>query len=268
MSEQTAPRLWAFLQLHDEEDGNRVDRGRPVGFDATVRFLARPDEAIRAFDESGPEAASLSDGQLGRALHEGPFTVTVDVDAWLGHMGRSPRRLLTAREIASLRSTFGVTATDPSELTDEELFGEHRLVVGDEIPFPLTVLGVRHATAGGFFGKKEVGSLVGVRPVGDLNTYPGIMLGDLPRAGADVAYDRSNREPCVFTDTNPAMFVPTLNRVVWGYESWWYPIETEDQLKQISDEDIRSNPLITRLSQALKTEETKCEPGGGGVRDA
>lgn len=38
--------------------------------------------------------------------------------------------------------------------------------------------------------------------------------------------------------TNPAIFVPDLNRVVWGMESWWGPIESKEKLHQITDEDI------------------------------
>lgn len=37
---------------------------------------------------------------------------------------------------------------------------------------------------------------------------------------------------------NPAFYVPSLKRVVFGCESWWGHIDGPDALKQITDEVI------------------------------
>lgn len=34
------------------------------------------------------------------------------------------------------------------------------------------------------------------------------------------------------------MFVPELGRIVWGCGSWWHKIKSEDDLRQITDDDI------------------------------
>lgn len=39
---------------------------------------------------------------------------------------------------------------------------------------------------------------------------------------------------------NPAIFVPELGKVVFGYESWWAAINSPDDLRRISDTDINN----------------------------
>lgn len=83
--------------------------------------------------------------------------------------------------------------------------------------------------------KSNIGKTVKVR-VGN-KTYLGLFLGDLP----DATYIRHNPESGVLTvnhTTNPAMFVPELNRIVFGYESWWSVIESPEDFKEITDQDI------------------------------
>jgi hypothetical protein len=46
---------------------------------------------------------------------------------------------------------------------------------------------------------------------------------------------------------NPAIVVPELGKVVMGCESWWGKINTQEDLEQISDEDIRKNWYVKLL---------------------
>lgn len=92
----------------------------------------------------------------------------------------------------------------------------------------------------GLFGAK-CGAFVSVRPCGKEygeKTYLGIMLGDLP-SGLCVSHNRETKELEVCGYNNPAIFVPDLSQIVWGCESWWGVIESEEQLREISDADIQ-----------------------------
>lgn len=87
-----------------------------------------------------------------------------------------------------------------------------------------------------------MGSLVKIRPCGEEyenKTYLGVFLGDLPTS----PYITLNPETEVLSvdcATNPAIYVFELKKIIFGYESWWSVIENEDELKNITDEDINN----------------------------
>ena len=89
-----------------------------------------------------------------------------------------------------------------------------------------------------------VGKPVAVRPCGkeyEGKTYFGIYLGDFPLSfGWQIKSDDPKKmivKPCL---GNPAIFVPSLRKTVFGCESWWHKIKDEESMKQITDEDIDS----------------------------
>lgn len=86
----------------------------------------------------------------------------------------------------------------------------------------------------------EVGQLVKIRPVSDPKTYLGIHIGSIATDFyADLHEDRDFIE-VGFVDHNPAIFVPELGRVVFGYESWWSVVESPEQLlATITDADLQ-----------------------------
>ena len=49
--------------------------------------------------------------------------------------------------------------------------------------------------------------------------------------------------------TNPAIYIPELDKIVWGYGSWWGEIKSEDELCQITDEDIQDVWYVRALKQ-------------------
>lgn len=87
----------------------------------------------------------------------------------------------------------------------------------------------------------KAGTFVGVRPVDKEyggKTYLGIYIGEI--ALSTVArYDSKQKELIVGPALhNPAIFVFDLGKIIFGCESWWYKIESEEQLKDITNEDI------------------------------
>lgn len=104
----------------------------------------------------------------------------------------------------------------------------------------------------------KIGQLVAVRPCGDeygKKTYIGFYLGDLPLQST-VHFNEKEGLLKVGTMTNPAMFVPELNKIIWGCGSWWHTIDNEEQLKEISDEDI-NNVWYVQLAKAMSVKENK-----------
>jgi len=91
------------------------------------------------------------------------------------------------------------------------------------------------------FGGK-CGALVSVRPCGEKygdKTYLGILLGDLPLQ-VYASYNKESKELEIGGYSNPAIFVPELKEIVWGCGSWWGNIKSEEELRQISDDDIQN----------------------------
>jgi hypothetical protein len=102
----------------------------------------------------------------------------------------------------------------------------------------------------GTMGEQQ-GELVMIRPCDPtLNgkTYLGFYLGDLP-IGTGLRLEKNNTLKVTFHH-NPAIFVPQLGRIVYGCESWWGPIRSEDDLKQITDADI-NDVWYVKLSRNL-----------------
>ena len=82
--------------------------------------------------------------------------------------------------------------------------------------------------------KSYVGKPVAVRPAGGNKTYLGVFLGELP-TGSHVSFDKDGKLT-ISHMMNPAMFVPELNRIIFGYESWWKCLQSEEDFKEITGE--------------------------------
>lgn len=90
------------------------------------------------------------------------------------------------------------------------------------------------------FGPDGQGSFVAVRPVAEKyegRTYLGILLGDV----ALRVTTRKEDDTLTFGRSgfgNPCIFVPALNQLIYGMESWWGLLNAPEDLKQITDADI------------------------------
>lgn len=101
------------------------------------------------------------------------------------------------------------------------------------------------------FGGK-CGDMVAVCPCAEEyenKTFLGVLLGEvaLSQGGS------FNRETGVLTIRrqmhNPAIFIPERNTIVYGCGSWWGKIESKDQLKRITDDDINNVWYVKALQQ-------------------
>jgi len=131
------------------------------------------------------------------------------------------------------------------------------------IEFPLTINGIESEKLDykGLFHQQ--GTLVKVRPCGEeygKKTYLGFYLGDLPLAITHSFNEKSGILKASTFD-NPAIFVPELGKIIWGCSSWWGEIKDENEIKDITDDDI-SNVWYVKLARQLmgKNEAQEVEP--------
>lgn len=102
---------------------------------------------------------------------------------------------------------------------------------------------------------KHKGKFVRIRPCGKEyqgKTYLGLYLGDLP-TGHHITHNLETLELKVSFDSNPAIFVFDLNKIIYGYESWWGIIEKEEDFKDISDFDIKNIWYVKAIESLTKT---------------
>jgi hypothetical protein len=106
----------------------------------------------------------------------------------------------------------------------------------------------------------QVGKFAKIAPCGEEHkgkTYLGLYLGDLP-INSHVTHSHVTGELNVSFMTNPAIFVFDLNKIVYGMESWWGIIETENDLKEITEDTINNQWYV----KALKSMEAPAEKEG------
>jgi hypothetical protein len=122
------------------------------------------------------------------------------------------------------------------------------------------------------------GTLVRIRPVTDkgdkAQTYLGIFIGAIATDLFTLFVDdksslitpKRGALKLLVGGNNPAIFVPALRRLVFGYESWWAPIENpEDAERMITDEDIKNVPYVKAIKAMLEREDADTgdvQPGG------
>ena len=88
------------------------------------------------------------------------------------------------------------------------------------------------------------GKFVSIQPCEDnpdKKTYLGLFIGEVPmswswKLNEDTKTIEVTHKPLGWM---PAIYVFDLNKVVFGYQSWWGVIESEEQLRQITDADIQ-----------------------------
>lgn len=116
-------------------------------------------------------------------------------------------------------------------------------VMWGEVALPVEVEDIRWM--GKFFDEHPTcptGTFVSIRPCAEEyanKTYLGIMIGDIA-AQHSVFYNPKTKRVSVYVGSNPAIFVPDLNKVIFGYESWWGPIESPEHLRKITNDDIQN----------------------------
>lgn len=81
----------------------------------------------------------------------------------------------------------------------------------------------------------------------------GLYLGYLPTDNF-VSYNREDKELDINLNVNPAIFVFKLNKIIYGYESWWSIIESENDFDEITDDDI-NNSWYIKMFKKLNNKE-------------
>lgn len=84
--------------------------------------------------------------------------------------------------------------------------------------------------------------LVKIRPCSkEMNkTYLGILINEWYPLDVSASYKRDKKKLELFFNTNPAIYVPELNRIIFGAESYWGRIKDEKDLKDISNDEIEN----------------------------
>ena len=118
------------------------------------------------------------------------------------------------------------------------------------IEYPITVSKINQKLREYWKGK-NCGQLVKIRPCGkeyESKTYLGFFLGDLPFT-LYITHDPETLELSCSTTGNPAIFVPELKKIIFGMESWWSGIESEEELRNITDDDIENIWYVKMLKE-------------------
>lgn len=101
------------------------------------------------------------------------------------------------------------------------------------------------------------GCLVRIKPCAkkyEGKTYLGLYLGDQPRIPS-VSYDEDKKVLTVRAVNYPAIYVFALKEIIFGNESWWCKINSPEDMKDISEEEI-NNTWYMKLLKAMCKEET------------
>lgn len=105
--------------------------------------------------------------------------------------------------------------------------------------------------------------LVKIRPCGaeyEDKTFLGIYIGDVALSTSWKKKKDGNVE-VGFCSHNPAIFVPALNKIIYGCESWWGEIKNPEDLTDITDKDIDSVWYVQALkAMAMKDRAKTDEP--------
>ncbi len=99
------------------------------------------------------------------------------------------------------------------------------------------------------------GVFVSIRPVAkeyEDKTFLGLYIGEIALGFAVRRNEHEDGTVDLVIERqmyNPAIFVFDLNKVIFGIESWWGVIRSEDDLRQISNQDIDNVWYVKALKQ-------------------
>lgn len=93
-----------------------------------------------------------------------------------------------------------------------------------------------------------------VRIAGEKKTYLGIYIGEMPRYTLP-SFNEESGMLKISTSCNPMIYIPQLERAVFGDESWWSRIEDGEDISDITDDDIKGQWYMRILQEAAGAEE-------------
>jgi hypothetical protein len=83
-------------------------------------------------------------------------------------------------------------------------------------------------------------------------TYFGILLGELA-LGIGHSIDSVGTVTATHQHYNPAIFVPELNTIVYGMESWWGEIKSQEEMEKVIDDITIENVWYVQMLKKLCT---------------
>lgn len=105
------------------------------------------------------------------------------------------------------------------------------------------------------FTGAKTGDAVKVRPVGDEydgKTFFGIMIGNV---ATSIRHSISGEVMTAeFSQRNPAILIPELNKIVYGYQSWWGKVDEDGFDDVITDETISNVWYVKALKNLTENE--------------
>jgi hypothetical protein len=110
------------------------------------------------------------------------------------------------------------------------------------IEYPLTIEGIDNKFEDSYQMKSRCGTLVKIAPCADEykgKTYLGILLGYFPIDNF-ITFGQETKILSISPHYNPAIFIPETKTVVYGCGSWWGVVNSEEELKAITKEDIEN----------------------------
>jgi len=114
--------------------------------------------------------------------------------------------------------------------------------------------------------KSKCGAPVKVRSCknehGD-KTYFGIFLGEIPLSIGH-SIDKQGVVTASRSMYNPAIFIPELNDIVFGCESWWGEIKSKEELDKLITDDVIKNVWYVKLLHKT-TDNKSIQPTSGSV---
>lgn len=102
----------------------------------------------------------------------------------------------------------------------------------------------------------ESGSLVRIRPCGKEygdKTYLGLYLGHQPWMPC-CSYDEKTKKLSFRMATNPAIYVFDLKKVIFGAQSWWSVIKSENELRDITKDEINNTWYVKMFKDMVKND--------------
>lgn len=137
-----------------------------------------------------------------------------------------------------------------------------------EIEFPIEVSDIEFDTwdkpiRDCLWGGK-MGSFVSIRPCGEEHegkTFLGVLLGEVP-VSQGVNYSKKTKKMEVYQIGNPAIYVPDLQKVIFGNESWWGTIDSPEKLREITKEDINNVWYVQALKALSEASDSGRSDGG------
>ncbi len=108
------------------------------------------------------------------------------------------------------------------------------------IEYPIEVSKINKDLDRTALGVSKIGNFVKIRPCAEeyeKKTFLGLYLGELP-VDIRVSHNSETKELNLSYSNNPAIYVFDLKKIIFGCASWWSIIETEADLKDITDIDV------------------------------